>query len=149
AAFRQGSCRRKSRITRADHRDVHALRQRSRSIALGQLDGGEPVSAFLNSHMGSRFLVLLLVPFWGRLWLLLLRYLFDCRPTHKTAVSSISLPAAKRDSPNNDVSTRSHLPVRINSPRIFPVEGACITPCPLNPLARKNPGTPSTGPRMG
>ena len=40
------------------------------------------------------------------------------------------------------------LPYRIRSARILPVEGACITPCPLKPLAQKKPGTSSTGPRM-
>jgi len=56
--------------------------------------------------------------------------------------------SAKREKFRRDASIRSVFPVKIKSLRIFPVAGACITPCPLKPLARKKPRTLVTGPRI-
>src|SRR6202521_6265036 len=68
---------------------------------------------------------------------------------HNTAVSCSIRPSAKRERFSNHASIKSVCPVSIKSLRIFPVAGACITPCPLNPFARKNPGTSGTSPRIG
>src|SRR5271165_732740 len=68
---------------------------------------------------------------------------------YSTAVSCNSSPLAKRAGLRAaTLLTTSVFPWVMRSARILPVEGACITPCPLNPLAQKKPGTSSTGPRM-
>src|SRR5450432_153115 len=68
---------------------------------------------------------------------------------YKIAVSRIVRPSAKRAKSKRRESMSSVFPLRIRSERILPVAGACITPWPLKPFARKKPGTSGTSPRIG
>src|SRR5271166_4828718 len=57
---------------------------------------------------------------------------------YSTAVSCNSSPLAKRAGLRAaTLLTTSVFPWVMRSARILPVEGACITPCPLKPLAQK------------
>src|SRR5664279_1727158 len=68
---------------------------------------------------------------------------------YSTAVSCNISPLAKRAGLSTSIlSTTFVVPRRIKSAKIFPVAGACITPCPLKPLAQYKPRTSGTGPRI-
>src|SRR5258706_1421305 len=120
AAFRKGAGRRESRKPGADDNDIHPVREWT-NFRRRKCRGREPVVVFLQGHVCLQ----------------------------RTAVSWISRPSAKRARFSNDASISSVSPLRIRSLRIFPVAGACITPCPLKPFARKKPGAPGASPRIG
>ncbi len=61
---------------------------------------------------------------------------------HRSLMNHPSL--GKRAKFSSGQSIKSVIPVRIRSLRIFPVAGECITPCPLNPLAKRNPALQET-----
>src|SRR5664280_2222378 len=59
---------------------------------------------------------------------------------YSTAVSCNISPLAKRAGLSTSMSSTTFVvPRRIKSAKIFPVAGACITPCPLKPLAQYKP----------
>src|SRR5262249_61817228 len=61
--------------------------------------------------------------------------------SYSSAVSCSSWPLAKRSMLSTEASsTMAVLPCSMRSETILPVAGACITPCPLKPLARQNAG---------
>src|ERR1700732_842407 len=140
---------RQTRETRAHHRHIDTLRQRLGTIPCRHRSCCQPVVSFLQSLclVGLQALHLAAAP------AAVVRDLGDlrlcCAIHHSTAVSCIIRPSAKRERFSNRASIRSVVPVSIKSLRIFPAAGACITPCPLNPFARKNPGTSGTSPRTG
>src|SRR5437762_1064553 len=73
-----------------------------------------------------------------RLLILVVRY--------STAVSSSSLPVAKRSTLSCFASIRSECPWRIRSAAMRPDAGECMTPWPLKPFTKYKPSTFGDGP---
>src|SRR6267143_5522927 len=149
APFGQGARPRQPRETCANHRHIDTLRQRRGTIPRRHGSCRQPVVSFLQ----SLYLLGLQALHLSAASTAVVRDLSDLRLCfaihHNTAVSGIIRPSAKRERFSTHASIKSVFPVSIKSLRIFPVAGACITPCPLNPFARKNPGTSGTSPRTG